>query len=163
MTNASDIDAILRLATEQNLVLTCAESCTGGLVAAALTHAPGSSKMFEFGFVTYSNVAKIKLLNVAPSTVDTFGAVSEPTVREMALGALAQSGADISVAISGIAGPGGSDHKPEGRVCFALARRQKHAPASVSAETKEFGACGRDKVRLRARDYALRLLRCELA
>jgi len=148
---------ILRLATAKEVTLTCAESCTGGMLAAALTDLPGSSAMFEYGFVTYSNVAKVKLLNVKQETLDLYGAVSEPTVCEMALGALLLSEADFSVAISGIAGPGGSDHKPEGRVCFALARRGEGEKPKVSAETVEFGALGRDQVRQVSQNHALEL------
>ena len=99
-----------------------AESCTGGGIAAAMTDRPGSSRWFERGFVTYSNDAKIENLRVQAQTLDTAGAVSEATVREMALGALGASRADWSIAVSGIAGPdGGSADKPVGTVCFAWA------------------------------------------
>jgi nicotinamide-nucleotide amidase len=101
-----------------------AESCTGGLVAGAITDVAGSSAWFERGFVTYSNEAKIEMLGVRTETLAAHGAVSEATAREMALGALARSGSDLVAAVTGIAGPsGGSTEKPVGLVCFAWARR----------------------------------------
>ncbi|WP_028534294.1 CinA family protein [Paludibacterium yongneupense] len=120
----SDIAASLgrRLIARGESVAT-AESCSGGLIAAALTDIAGSSDWFGFGFVTYSNEAKQKLLGVSASTLAAAGAVSERTVREMSAGALAVSGADWSLAVSGIAGPGGgSAEKPVGTVWFGLAR-----------------------------------------
>lgn len=134
-------------------MLTCAESCTGGMVAAALTDLPGSSEMFDRGYVTYTNTAKIQMLGVRVDTLDAHGAVSEPVAREMAAGAQERAAAAIAVSITGIAGPGGSDFKPEGRVCFAVATGD-----TVQAETREFGALGRAEVRLAARDHALALL-----
>ncbi len=131
-----------------------AESCTGGMVAAALTEVAGSSLVFDRGFVTYSNQAKIDMLGVQAATLDAHGAVSEQVAAEMALGALGHSQADLAVSVTGIAGPGGSDFKPEGRVCFGLARRGH----GVTTQTVEFGAKGRDKVRKAARDHALGLL-----
>ncbi len=144
---------ILEIATEKGVMIACAESCTGGMVAAALTDLPGSSAMMDRGFVTYTNAAKIAMLGVSQSTLDAVGAVSEEVAREMAAGALAQSGAQIAVAITGIAGPGGSEHKPEGRVCFGIATAR-----GVEVETQEFGALGRSAVRSEARDHALALL-----
>ncbi len=149
---------VLLLALEKQVRLTCAESCTGGLVAAALTDLPGSSAAFEYGFVTYSNHAKTDLLGVRPETLDRFGAVSEQTVREMALGALKRAQADIAVSISGIAGPGGSEFKPEGRVCFGLAHRLSGKDPQVITKTQDFGAPGRAKVRQKASFQALTLL-----
>ena len=146
--------AILQAARAQGLKIATAESCTGGMVAAALTDIAGSSDVFDRGFVTYSNEAKVQMLGVSPATLTAFGAVSEQTALEMATGALRAANADLSVAITGIAGPGGSDHKPEGRVCFATARR--HQPTHV--ETVEFGPLGRARVRAAARDHALALL-----
>jgi nicotinamide-nucleotide amidase len=100
--------------------LTCAESCTGGGVAAAVTDIAGSSQWFDRGFVTYSNQAKQDMLGVAKETLENHGAVSEQTVREMVTGALSRSAAQVSVAVSGIAGPGGgTDEKPVGTVCLA--------------------------------------------
>lgn len=145
---------ILDAARRAGLRIATAESCTGGMVAVAMTDVPGSSDVFERGFVTYSNAAKQEMLGVKQVTLARHGAVSEEVAIEMAEGALAHSAADVAVAITGVAGPGGSAFKPEGRVCFALAMRG----AGTRAETVEFGALGRDKVRLAARDHALRLL-----
>ena len=139
------------IATEQ--VLATAESCTGGMIAAAITDIPGSSEIFEEGLVTYSNKAKKKFLGVEQKTLDDHGAVSEEVAREMAVNARLQAAADIGISVSGIAGPGGSEFKPEGRVCFAIATQ-----ADVFSETIEFGAIGRANVRVAARDHALRLI-----
>ena len=147
------LSEILELARARGLMITTAESCTAGMVAAALTDLAGSSAVFERGFVTYSNAAKIDMLDVLPATLAAFGAVSEQVAVEMARGALAHSDAQLAVAITGIAGPGGSEHKPEGRVCFGIA----HGTVT-QVETIEFGAQGRDAVRLAARDHALMLL-----
>jgi nicotinamide-nucleotide amidase len=144
---------LLRLAVEAGAILTTAESCTGGMVAAAITDVAGSSAVFERGFVTYSNQAKVDMLGVLPPTLDAHGAVSEEVAHEMAAGALTAAGATIAVSISGIAGPGGSDFKPEGRVCFGLATTK-----GVETKTIEFGALGRAQVRAAARDEALSLL-----
>ena len=146
--------ALLELSRAKGLMLTAAESCTGGLVAAALTDLPGSSAMFDRGFVTYTNAAKIELLGVDTKILEHFGAVSEPVARHMAEGALTRSEAQIAVAITGIAGPGGSEFKPEGRVCFGLAQYGQ----LTRVETVEFGAAGRENVRIAARDHALELL-----
>ena len=135
-----------------------AESCTGGMVAAALTDVAGSSDVFERGFVTYSNAAKVEMLRVSEETLAAHGAVSEPVAREMAEGALTHSGAQLAVAITGIAGPGGSEFKPEGRVCFGLARKGRETAVETSVETVEFGALGRAKVRKAATEHALALL-----
>ncbi len=129
------------------------------MVAAALTDVAGASDAYERGYVTYSNAAKTELLGVRPATLAARGAVSEEVAREMAEGALSRPGADLAVAVTGIAGPGGSEFKPEGRVCFALARRG----APTLAETVEFGARGRAAVRAAARDRALALLAAALA
>lgn len=146
-------DEVLRLAVSAGATVTTAESCTGGMVAAAITDIAGSSSAFERGFVTYSNQAKIDMLGVSPATLDAYGAVSENVAREMALGARAAAKSDVAVSISGIAGPGGSEFKPEGRVCFGLATAQ-----GVQTKTIEFGALGRANVRTAARDEALTLL-----
>ncbi|MEL6914957.1 MAG: nicotinamide-nucleotide amidohydrolase family protein [Pseudomonadota bacterium] len=146
MTVAALLDAL----RARSWTVTAAESCTGGMVAAAITDIAGSSDVFERGFVTYSNRAKREMLGVAEATLAAHGAVSEDVVREMAAGALEAAGADLAVAISGIAGPGGSERKPEGRVCFAVATAD-----GVTAETVEFGALGRGAVRAAARDHAL--------
>lgn len=110
---------------EHQLMLTTAESCTGGLIAALLTAVPGSSDVLERGFVTYSNHSKIELLNVAEALVERYGAVSEPVAKAMAEGAIWHSQADISIAVTGVAGPGGgSPDKPVGLVHLAVSRRQ---------------------------------------
>jgi nicotinamide-nucleotide amidase len=140
------------------LRLAVAESCTGGLVAAALTEIPGSSDVLEAGFVTYANEAKIGLLGVSEEVVDTFGAVSIAVAWGMAQGALKRTGADTAVAVTGIAGPGGgSDKKPVGTVIFARARRGAD-PKEIVADTKHFGDLGRGGVRLQAALCALELL-----
>lgn len=154
MAERLDIPALLQAARVWGWRLATAESCTGGMVAAALTDVAGSSDVFDRGFVTYSNAAKVDMLGVSETTLAAHGAVSQEVAREMAQGALDRSAATLAVAITGIAGPGGSDHKPEGRVCFALAQ----AGREVFAETVEFGALGRAKVRQAARDHALAML-----
>lgn len=147
-------EQILRRARARGLRLATAESCTAGMIAAALTDPPGASDMFDCGFVTYSNAAKTRMLGVRPETLAAHGAVSEQVAREMAEGARAASGVDLAVSVTGIAGPGGSEHKPEGRVCFGLARDG----GTTFAETVDFGALGRDGVRRATRDHALRLI-----
>ncbi|GIT92078.1 competence damage-inducible protein A [Jannaschia pagri] len=142
---------ILRAA--QGRTVATAESCTGGMVAAALTDLPGSSAVFHWGVVTYSNQAKMDLLGVQKTTLDTHGAVSEPVAAEMAQGASDRAAVDVAVSITGIAGPGGSEFKPEGRVCFGLS-----TAAGVHTETVDFGAIGREAVRRAARDHALALI-----
>ncbi|MGC1260367.1 MAG: nicotinamide-nucleotide amidohydrolase family protein [Jannaschia helgolandensis] len=149
----SGVADLLAAARVKCLTIATAESCTGGMVAAALTDLPGSSEMFLWGAVTYSNPAKRSMLGVSQMTLVAHGAVSEEVAREMAQGARARSGADIAVSITGIAGPGGSEFKPEGRVCFGIATADE-----TRTETVEFGALGRDAVRLAARDHALMLL-----
>jgi nicotinamide-nucleotide amidase len=135
-----------------------AESCTGGLVSAALTEISGSSDVFEAGYVTYSNVAKISVLKVSEEVVDTFGAVSVATAWAMARGALAASDADVAVAITGIAGPaGGTASKPVGTVVFARAERDAD-PAKIVADQKFFDEKTRSGVRLQAALCALDLL-----
>lgn len=135
-----------------------AESCTGGLVCAALTEIPGSSDVFEAGYITYSNASKIDDLGVSSEVVETFGAVSVATAWAMARGALAASNADVAVAITGIAGPaGGSTLKPVGTVMFARARRGADA-GEIVADQREFGDLGRGGVRLQAALCALELL-----
>jgi len=136
-----------------------AESCTGGLVCAALTEIAGSSDVLEAGYVTYSNSAKMSELNVCLDVVETFGAVSVATAWAMAQGALEASGADIAVAVTGIAGPdGGTEQKPLGTVVFARAER-KAGPDEVVADQKLFDANeGRSGIRRQAALCALELL-----
>lgn len=136
-----------------------AESCTGGLVSAALTEIAGSSAVLERGFVTYSNEAKHEMLGVSTDLIDTFGAVSVAVAWSMAQGALKHSRADVAVAITGVAGPdGGSEQKPVGTVVFAKAERGED-PEAVNAELKVFEtAKTRAEVRLQAALVALELL-----
>jgi len=136
-----------------------AESCTGGLVSAALTEIPGSSAVFEAGYVTYSDASKMSGLNVCLDVVEAFGAVSVATAWAMAQGALLNSGADVAVAITGIAGPdGGTLGKPVGTVVFARAEI-KDGPDSVTADQKLFDASeGRSGIRRQATLCALELL-----
>ncbi|WP_170595324.1 CinA family protein [Ruegeria arenilitoris] len=145
---------LLDRAKALNVMIATAESCTGGMVAAALTDIPGSSAVVDRGFVTYTNAAKQGMLGVRAETLAAHGAVSEEVAREMAEGALAHSQAQLAVSITGIAGPGGSEFKPEGRVCFGLAVKGR----PTLTETVEFGAAGRANVRRAARDHALKLL-----
>lgn len=140
------------------LKVAVAESCTGGLVAAALTEIAGSSDVFDGGFTTYSNDSKVKVLGVSSDVLETFGAVSIAVAWGMAQGALARSDADTAVAITGVAGPGGgSENKPVGTVVFARARRAAD-PDEVVADRQEFGDLGRGGVRLQAALCALELL-----
>lgn len=155
----TDVPALLATARQRGLHIAVAESCTGGMIAAALTDIAGSSDVFDRGFVTYSNAAKRQMLGVRDATLTAHGAVSEPVAREMAEGALVEASVDLAVSVTGIAGPGGSEHKPEGRVCFALAAKGR----ATSVETVEFGALGRTQVRRAATDHALALLAAALA
>lgn len=152
-------EALLAAARAKGATIATAESCTGGMISAAITDVAGSSDIFDRGFVTYSNAAKEAMLGVRPATLAAHGAVSEAVAREMAEGALGRSGATLAVAVTGIAGPGGSGQKPEGRVCFGLAR--KGHPTEV--ETVEFGPRGRAAVRRATVDHALDLLLRALA
>ena len=152
-----DVEELMRRARQRGVRIATAESCTGGMVAAALTEIAGASDVFDRGFVTYSNAAKTEMLQVMPETLQAFGAVSEPVAREMAMGALKNSSADLAVSVTGIAGPGGSEFKPEGRVCFGLA-----TTAGCTTETIDFGPLGRAVVRSAARDHALAMLRASL-
>ncbi len=145
--------ALLAAARAKRLLIATAESCTGGLIAGAITDIAGSSDIFDRGFVTYSNAAKTQMLGVRPETLAAFGAVSEQVAREMAAGARAHSAAHIAVSVTGIAGPGGSEFKPEGRVCFGLA-----TPQGTATQTVEFGPLGRAQVRAATVAHALDLL-----
>jgi nicotinamide-nucleotide amidase len=139
----------------RHLKVATAESCTGGLVAAALTEIPGSSDVVDRGFVTYSNVAKQEMLGVSADVLTEHGAVSQPTAEAMAKGAVAQSRADLAVAITGIAGPGGgSPDKPVGLVHFAAAARD----GRLIHSEQRFGDIGRTAVRQQSALVALDLL-----
>ncbi|SHK77599.1 nicotinamide-nucleotide amidase [Roseovarius marisflavi] len=151
------VSEILARARDKGLRIATAESCTGGMIAVRLTDVAGSSDVFDRGFVTYSNAAKQDMLGVRPATLAAHGAVSQEVAAEMAAGALANSLADIAVAVTGIAGPGGSEHKPEGRVCFGLAKKGAEA-AETQVETIDFGPLGRDGVRRATTTHALNLL-----
>ncbi|MET0361039.1 MAG: CinA family protein [Sphingobium sp.] len=158
---------LARRVVEENVAIgrkiAVAESCTGGLVAAALTEIPGSSEVVEIGFVTYSNIAKMGALGVNADVLDTFGAVSIATAWAMAQGALNRSEADVAVSITGVAGPGGgSEAKPVGTVVFARAVRGEN-PDKVIAKQKLFEDNGRAGVRLQAALCALELLLPEAA
>jgi nicotinamide-nucleotide amidase len=140
----------------QKLRLALAESCTGGLVAGLLTEVAGSSDVVERGFVTYSNEAKCEMLGVPRELIDRHGAVSREVAMAMAEGALAHSLADLSVSVTGVAGPGGgSVAKPVGLVHFGAARRGK----PPLHEERRFGAIGRTQIRLKSLDVALSLVR----
>ncbi len=142
----------------RKLRIATAESCTGGLVSAALTEIPGASEVFERGFVTYSNEAKQEEVDVGEDIIATFGAVSIATAWAMAQGALANSRADVAVAVTGIAGPGGgSEMKPVGMVVFARAERNGD-PETVNADVRQFGDLGRSEIRRQAALVALGLL-----
>ena len=147
------IEYIAKTLTERKQTVTCAESCTGGLLSAALTSVAGSSAYFERSFVTYSDQSKRQLLNVNDSTLRHYGAVSEETVREMALGALIASKCDYALSISGIAGPdGGTADKPVGTVWFGFATKRR-----IWAKQDQFSG-NREQVRQQAVQYALAIL-----
>ena len=150
----TDLENILQRSQLKGWTISTAESCTGGLLSASLTKLPGSSKIFEYGFVTYSNTAKIRMLGVKPCTLRHYGAVSEAVAQEMATGALQSSGANIAFAITGIAGPGGSELKPEGRVCFGVATRRQIR----RTETMDFGPQGRNAIQQASVKHSLQLL-----
>jgi nicotinamide-nucleotide amidase len=151
---SAQVHALAQACVARNEMIACVESCTGGMVAAACTDLAGSSTWFERGWVTYSNAAKIQCVGVHEATLAEHGAVSEATAREMAVGGVVHSRADLCVAITGVAGPsGGSAEKPVGMVCFAVARRGK----GVNAHTHHFLG-DRAAVRAAAAAYALSLL-----
>ncbi|GAB3627199.1 damage-inducible protein CinA [Pandoraea terrae] len=136
---------------EERLLLATAESCTGGMVAAAVTDISGSSNWFERGFITYSNQAKTEMIGVPADLIDRHGAVSEPVARAMAEGALINSRAQVALSVTGVAGPGGGTaDKPVGMVCFGWSNR-----IATRVETKQFKG-DRAQVRSQAAQYALR-------
>lgn len=149
----ADVADLLARARAKGIRIATAESCTGGLIAGALTAVAGSSDVVECGFVTYSNAAKIRMLGVTAAALEAHGAVSEEVAAQMANGALAGSYASLTVSVTGIAGPGGSAVKPEGMVCFGLAKAD-----DVHTETVQFGALGRAGVRAATVEHALALL-----
>ena len=145
---------VFQAASLKKIILATAESCTGGMLSTAITDIPGSSTVFECGFVTYSNLSKMRVLSVREETLKTFGAVSEEVTAEMAIGALYNSKANLAISITGVAGPGGTTSKPEGMVCFSIAFDNK---AKLN-KTKNFGPLGRNIVRQKATLYGLTLL-----
>jgi nicotinamide-nucleotide amidase len=146
---------LLDICKRKKLLVATAESCTAGLVAGTLTEVPGVSSMLDRGFITYSNEAKQEMLGVAKATLDKFGAVSKETAIEMAKGALARAPVDLTISVTGIAGPdGGSEEKPVGLVHFAGASRD----GQLVHSEQRFGAPGRDEVRKRSVLHAFRML-----
>lgn len=143
-----DVAELGQLLVDKGWMFACAESCTGGLLAAAMTSLPGSSAWFDRGFVTYSNIAKMQQLNVNAETLDRFGAVSEETAIEMAAGVLdAAPGVFLSISTTGIAGPdGGTPGKPVGMVCFGFSQRAAQG-VTTRAVTKVFEG---DRTQIRA-------------
>lgn len=151
---------VLEKCRQRKWQLATAESCTGGLIGGALTDIAGSSDVFDRGFITYSNKAKARVIGVSTETLRAHGAVSEGTAREMALGALKTAGADITVAVTGIAGPGGGGPgKPVGLVHFAVATEEGIA----EHRNMEYGDIGRSEVRLATVKTALEMLRDALS
>ena len=142
------------LALKLNSKIVSAESCTAGLLSASLTETPGSSAFFEQGYITYSNLSKTSVLGVENKILKKYGAVSEQVAKQMAKGALKRSNSTIAISITGIAGPGGSDYKPEGLVCFAVTKQN----GKTRTETMEYGPLGRSKVRSSAVKTAINLL-----
>ena len=142
-------------AQQRRLKVVTAESCTGGLVAALLVEIPGSSKVLERGFVTYSNKAKEEVLGIPGDLIADYGAVSEPIARAMAEGALEESRANMAISITGIAGPGGGTRlKPVGTVHFALAREN----APIRHQMENFGDIGRSEIRMASVEVALQMM-----
>lgn len=152
-------ELVLERARAAGVMVATAESCTGGMVGAALTAIAGSSSVYERGVITYSNAAKISLLGVRQETLEAHGAVSEAVALEMARGLAGRSEAGLTVSVTGIAGPGGSEFKPEGMVCFGIACVQS---GKDYAETVQFGALGRAMVREKAAEHALIMLAQQL-
>lgn len=149
-------EKVVKLLRERNLVLSCAESCTGGLIAKRITDVSGSSAVFNCGIVSYSNEIKEKVLNVKGETLKEFGAVSEQTVREMVKGVLTISGADIAVSVSGIAGPNSDNtDKPVGLIYLAVSDGEKTV---VKKLNNQFTVDVRNSNRISASDEALNLI-----
>lgn len=143
---------LVNIAKEKKLTITTAESCTGGMVSSAITAIPGSSSVFGYGFITYANESKETLLDVKHRTLEKYGAVSEETAREMALGALKNSGAELAIAVTGVAGPsGGSAEKPVGLVYIAIATKDE-----VQVVKNNFSG-DRNEIRLATTKKALEL------
>lgn len=144
-------EKLVNLLIEKKLHITTAESCTGGMVASRIVDVANASKVFNVAYVTYANEAKEKYLNVDSKTIEKYGVVSEEVTKQMALGALKEANADISIVTSGIAGPtGGTEYKPVGMVCFGVGIKD-----NVYTSTKYFGDIGRNKVRSMATEYII--------
>ena len=144
-------EKLVNLLIEKKLHITTAESCTGGMVASRIVDVANASKVFHVAYVTYANEAKEKYLNVDSKTIEKYGVVSEEVTKQMALGALKEANADISIVTSGIAGPtGGTEYKPVGMVCFGVGIKD-----NVYTSTKYFGNIGRNKVRSMATEYII--------
>ncbi len=157
MSTKSLAQRLVRLLAKQNKTIATCESCTGGLVAGAITSISGSSAVFEQGFVTYSNAAKTSMVGVPEYLLASHGAVSVEVAASMAEGARKVAEASIALSITGIAGPtGGSDEKPVGMVCFGLSFIDPEREPITYAQIKHFGNIGRDKVRRSSVDFALR-------
>ena len=155
----TDLNDLYTIAIKRRSKIVSAESCTAGLLAACLTEMPGSSAFFEQGYITYSNRSKISVLGVDKKILEKHGAVSEEVAKQMAKGALNKSTGTIAISITGIAGPGGSDYKPEGLVCFAIAQKN----GEIRVETMEYGPLGRRNIRSSAVVKAIELLHEELS
>ena len=155
----TDLRNLYDIAIKRGSKIVSAESCTAGLLAACLTEIPGSSAFFEQGYITYSNRSKISVLGVDKKVLKKHGAVSEEVAKQMAEGALNRSMGTIAISITGIAGPGGSDYKPEGLVCFAVAQKN----GEIRVETMEYGPLGRSNIRSSAVVKAIELLHEELS
>lgn len=144
-------EKLVNLLIEKKLHITTAESCTGGMVASRIVDVANASKVFNVAYVTYANEAKEKYLNVDSKTIEKYGVVSEEVTKQMALGALKEANADISIVTSGIAGPTGwTEYKPVGMVCFGVGIKD-----NVYTSTKYFGNIGRNKVRSMATEYII--------
>lgn len=144
-------EKLVNLLIEKKLHITTAESCTGGMVASRIVDVANASKVFNVAYVTYANEAKEKYLNVDSKTIEKYGVASEEVTKQMALGALKEANADISIVTSGIAGPtGGTEYKPVGMVCFGVGIKD-----NVYTSTKYFGNIGRNKVRSMATEYII--------
>lgn len=147
-------EQLVEALVERGYTISFAESCTGGKMASAIIDVPDASKVFNSGFITYSNEAKMKYVNVEQETLEKHGAVSEETTREMAVGAAKADNAQVAVGISGIAGPGGgTKEKPVGTVCFGF-----YMNGEVFSDTVYFGEVGRNKVRDLSVEYVLNVL-----
>ena len=155
----ADLKDLFAIANKRGSKIVSAESCTAGLLAACLTEMPGSSAFFEQGYITYSNRSKISVLGVDKKILEKHGAVSEEVAKQMAEGALNRSMGTIAISITGIAGPGGSEYKPEGLVCFAVAQKN----GEIRVETMEYGPLGRSNIRSSAVVKAIELLHEELS